>query len=158
MWASAFKWGLPPKPQTDAVHRRLRGVWVCLGLLTAVSACDDEARAKQRAEAERVVQAVRAVRALDSKDKAAGLDRLRQQACEIPKIRELRDACAEGYALHQRGHAAAKALSADLARDAGIDGAAAQLALAEKDLAASRVKTRRCADLEGEIVREYGLN
>ncbi len=156
MWASAFRWGHPPKPRTDA-RRRSRLCWVCLGLLAVLAACDDEARAKAQGDAERIVLAVRSVRAADSSGKAAGIDRLRLMPCEVPKLCVLRDECADAYALHQRGEAATQALSADLARDAGVDGAAAQLALAEKDLAASRVATRRCADLEGEVVRAYGL-
>ncbi len=119
--------------------------------------CDDEARAAQRAEAERIVQAVRALRDADSDSKAAHLEKLKGQACQLPKLCGLRDLCSEAYTLHQRGLEATRVAADKLSSDGGLSSAARHVALAKKTLADARVQTRRCADREGKVVREFKL-
>ncbi len=119
--------------------------------------CDDEAKAAQRAEAERIVHAVRELRDADSDSKAAHLEKLKGQSCQLPKLCSFQDLCVKAYALHQRGLDATRVAADKLSSDGGLSAAARQVALAKKTLADARVQTRRCADKEGEIVRGFKL-
>ena len=130
---------------------------MAFGLTPSAAGCDDEAKAAQRAEAERIVHAVRELRDADSDSKAVQLEKLKGQPCQVPELCGLRDLCSKAYTLHQRGLAATRAAAEKLSADGGLSAAARQVALAKKTLGDARLQTRRCADEEGKVVREFKL-
>lgn len=123
-----------------------------------LAACDGDAAA--RAEAERVVSAVRALREAGNEDKPARLAALRAVECTLPDVRELKSECVSAYELYAKGLDAVRAVKKSLASDAGegdAKRAAELLADAERDVAAGKQRASRCAELEGRVVVKHKL-
>lgn len=129
-----------------------------IGLLIAGAAsCErDEQRERERTEAEQLLFAVTALREAEGDAKAPRLSALRALPCTAPEACELRDSCAQAYALHLRGVDGVRAVRHALDTDASAPELAAKaLDQAEKDVVAARRETARCADLHGALVRRY---
>ncbi len=102
--------------------------------------------------------AVNALRTAEGEAKASRLGALRSLPCTVTVVCELRDHCADAYALHIRGVEAVRAVRYALDTDASTGPAAVHaLDQAEKDVRAARAQTKRCADLQGELIRKYAL-
>jgi hypothetical protein len=126
-----------------------------------VAACDSGPSANARAEAERVVSAVRALRNAENEDKPARLGALRAVDCALPDVAALKNECVSAYELYNKGLDAVRAVKKSLASDAGQDDAkrAAELLIgAEKDVASGKQRASRCAEAEGRVVTKYKLN
>jgi hypothetical protein len=124
------------------------------------SACDGGVGAEARAEAERAVVAVRALREADNADKPARLAALRALSSTRPDVGELLRECVGAYELYTRGLDAVRAVKKSLAADGGQSDAKRAgelLASAERDVAAGKQKATRCAELEGKVVAAYRL-
>lgn len=123
-------------------------------------ACQGSSDAAARAEADRVVSAVRALREADNADKPARLAALRQVPTVELEVTELKNECVAAYELYTQGLDAVRAVKKSLGEDAGQDDAkrAAELLVgAERDVAAGKQRATRCAEGEGRVVSKYKL-
>ncbi len=135
----------------DAARRLL----VALVAFAALG-CDGDARA--RAEADRVVGAVRALREAADDDKPARLAALRAIPCQDPKVCELERECAGAYDLYLRGRDATRAVKKSLDSDGGeAERAGLLLEQAKKDVELGRSRGEACVRLEGEVSVRFKL-
>lgn len=132
-----------------------------LGALVAalVSSCEKtERQMERRREAERVVYAVETLRSAPNDAKPPQLKALENAGCNEPDVCELKRACVDAYQVHLRALSGARAARHAIEQDAGKDKLAADLlGQSARLLEQATQKTKRCADLEGEIVRKYKL-
>jgi hypothetical protein len=123
-------------------------------------ACQSGPDAGARAEAERVVIAVRALREADNADKPARLAALRVAAAAEPEVVELKNECVSAYELYTKGLDAVRAVKKSLGEDGGASDArrAAELLVgAERDVAAGKQRATRCAEFEGRVVSKFKI-
>jgi hypothetical protein len=78
--------------------------------------------------------------------------------CELDDLCELKQECVAAYRVHLRAVAGTRAARREVEQDAGQNLKAAEL-LGEsaKALEEAMEKTKRCAEKEGAVVREYRL-
>lgn len=120
--------------------------------------CRGQAESEARVEAERVVLAVRALRDAEAPDKSPRLAALRQTACTLPDVCELRRECTEAYELYVAGLDGVRAVKKSLSGDASApDGEQAVRLLdeAERKVKRGRERAERCASLEGQVAGRY---
>ncbi|MBK7579985.1 MAG: hypothetical protein IPI67_07230 [Myxococcales bacterium] len=130
-----------------------------LGLLALE--CQGGPNANERADAERVVVAVRALREADNEDKLARLAALRAIESTGVDSSELKRTCVSAYELYTKGLDAVRAVKKSLSSDAGSKAAerAGELLLeAERDVAAGKQQATRCSEIEGRVVAKFKLN
>jgi hypothetical protein len=123
-----------------------------------VAACNSNAPA--RAEAERMVHAVRELREADNDEKTPRLAALRASECNEPEVCALRDQCVRAYELYVKGLDQVRAVKKSLASDAG--GAAALRARelldeAEKNVRRGRELAEGCNRKEAEVSVRFKL-
>jgi hypothetical protein len=136
----------------------LRRIFVACAL--ALAACQGEAEAKNRAEAETMVHATRALREAENPGKAAQLEALRGVACNVEDVCALKTECVAAYELYVKGLLSVQKVKAALAGDAGLEQAkesATLLDSAEKDVEKGRERAEVCAKKEAEISVRYKL-
>lgn len=128
-------------------------------LTITLGACDDDKRAAERAEAERIVQAARALREAEGEQKVPRLAALAALPCNDVEVCRLRDVCKESGRLYLAGVDATRAVRHELGNDAGVDAGAATrlLARAESDVKKAKQLGAECADAEGAVRRRFGL-
>jgi hypothetical protein len=105
-----------------------------------------------------VVYAIESLRNAPNDAKPPLLKALSNVECKIDDVCALKRACVEAYEVHLRALQGARAARHAIESDAGADKRAAQL-LGEsaRYLEQATEKTKRCTDLEGEVVRNYKL-
>jgi hypothetical protein len=130
------------------------------GWLIALGGCEHtEQQIERRREAERVVYALESLRNAPNDAKPPLLKALEGVACVTEEICELKRTCVGAYEVHLRALAGTRAARHAVESDAGADKKAAELlGQSARWLEEAARKTKRCADLEGEIVRKHKLN
>lgn len=126
----------------------------------ALAACQGEADAKNRAEAETMVHATRALREAENPGKAAQLEVLRATTCSVEDVCALKTECVTAYELYVKGLSSVQKVKATLAGDAGLDQAkesASLLDSAEKDVEKGRERAESCAKKEAAVSVHYKL-
>jgi hypothetical protein len=117
-----------------------------------------EQQIARRAEAERVVYAVEALRSAPNDAKPPLLKALGNAACSLDDVCELKRVCSDAYEVHLRALTGTRAARHAIEGDAGAGKKAAELlGQSARWLEEAAQKTKRCNDLEGEIVRKYKL-
>lgn len=126
----------------------------------ALAACQGEAEAKTRAEAEAVVHAVRDVREAENADKSQRLEGLRGARCSAEDVCALKQECLSAYELYVRGLESVAKVRRALANDAGLQEAtdsAKLLETAQKDVEKGKELAEGCARKEAQISVRYKL-
>jgi hypothetical protein len=134
----------------------LTGRLFALALL--VAACDGEANARHRAEAESVIFAVRQLRDADNADKGSRLATLRESACSAEDVCALKRECIAAYALYVKGLDSVQRVKRSLAADADLPAAkesASLLDSAQKDVEKGRELATECAKREATVAVAY---
>jgi len=132
-------------------------LWI---LVFVLAGCQGETEAKNKAEAEAVVHAVRQVREAENADKSPRLEELRGTACGAEDVCQLKQECVSAYELYVRGLDSVKKVRRALAADAGLKAAtesAQLLETAEKDVEKGRELAEGCAKKEASISVRYKL-
>jgi hypothetical protein len=112
----------------------------------------------RRAEAERIVYAVEALRSAPNDAKPPLLKALEGAECTLEDVCELKRVCREAYEVHLRALSGTRAARHAIEGDAGASKKAAELlGQSARWLEEAAEKTKRCTDLEGEVVRKYKL-
>jgi hypothetical protein len=129
-------------------------------MLSSVIGCGKtEQQIERRREAERMVYALESLRNAPNDAKPPLLKALEGVACTLDDVCALKRICVEGYQVHLRALAGARAARHAVESDAGAHKKTAELlGQSARWLEEAAHKTRQCADLEGEIVRKYKLN
>jgi hypothetical protein len=116
-----------------------------------------------KVEVDRVLFAVDSLRKAENDEKAELLTVLEGLSVESDEAKNIKKMCADAYGLHVSTLAELRAIKSGLsARGASPSAhpsfaALGQLKGAEAQLERARELTRRCADVEGELRRKYGL-
>ena len=131
-------------------------------LMTAVLACQTEREQARKSEAAALVRAIDELRDAPNSGKRPRLLELERVACSDPDLCALKRACTLAYRRHLRALESARSLRHALKGDAGglIDAStptAELVSQAQHDLQRARRLARRCTELEGEVLRRYGL-
>jgi hypothetical protein len=117
-----------------------------------------EQQIERRREAERVVYAIESLRSAPNDAKPPLLKALEGVGCTLEDVCTLKRSCVEAYQVHLRALGGARAARHAIESDSGADRKAAELlGQSARLLEEAAIKTKRCTDLEGEIVRKYKL-
>jgi hypothetical protein len=98
------------------------------------------------------------VRSAPNDAKPPLLKALGNAECTLDDVCELKKLCVEAYEVHLRALSGTRAARHAVESDAGSNKKAAELlGQSARWLEEAADKTRRCADLEAEIIRKYKL-
>jgi hypothetical protein len=139
------------------VTRLVRGV-LFIAALGSPLACHGEADEARRAEAGRIAEAVRALRAASNDGKRPFLRSLHDLACSTEDLCRLKRSCQEAYELEL---SALDGISAVRRAVRGVDPippeAAELLTKSEGNLKRAAELTKACVESEGAVRRRYSL-
>lgn len=136
----------------------LRALYVAVGAMTGVVACHGEAAEGRRAEAGRIAEAVRALRAAAPEEKRPLLKSLGETLCSAEDLCALRKTCEEAYELELSANDGIAAVRHSAQADDPVPKeAAALLGQVEGILRRAVELTKTCADREAETRRRYSL-
>ena len=122
--------------------------------------CKGEREQAERAEAGRLTHAIAALRDAPNEAKPPRIAALDREKCTSEALCEMKRVCVDGYRLHVRGLEASRVASRALEADGGSQAGqriAELVAASERDLLRAREQVQRCADLESEVARRFGL-
>jgi hypothetical protein len=126
--------------------------------MTGVVACHGEAAEARRAEAARIAEAVRALRAAPEDEKRLLLKSLGETRCSAEDLCALRKSCEDAYALELSATDGIAAVRhAVRAADPVPKEATVLLAQSEGELRRAVELTSTCADREAETRRRYSF-
>jgi hypothetical protein len=131
-----------------------------LAVVFALS-CRGERDQELRAEAGRIAEAVRRLREAANPEKPPLRKALEATACTADDTCELKNSCAEAYALQERAlegiSAVRRATTGASATEPVPNAAALLLSDVTTNLERSKTLAKSCADSEGAMRRKYGL-
>jgi hypothetical protein len=122
--------------------------------------CKGEREQAERAEAGRLTHAIAALRDAPNEAKPPRIAALDREKCTSEALCEMKRVCVDAYRLHVRGLEASRVASRALEADGASQAAqriAELVAASERDLLRARDQVQRCADLESEAARRFGL-
>lgn len=129
-----------------------------MAAFVAVVACHGEAAEARRAEAGRIAEAVRALRAAPNDAKRPLLRLLHDAPCSAADLCGLRKSCEDAYGLELSALDGISAVRRAVRTADAVPPEAAQLLTrSEGDLRRAAELTKACADNEGEARRRYSL-
>lgn len=105
-----------------------------------------------------MVYALETLRSAPNDSKAPLLKALESVECRSEDVCELKRTCVAAYEVHLRALSGTRAARRAIEQDAGKNERAAQLLGQSASLLKEAAeKTKRCTELEGEVVRRYAL-